>query len=390
MNESKQSQNSTVDQLRAQMDAKYGGGADIGEDRYVYRIPIGDLEEHPQLKQVRGESPSDISLMRDSYDRTGGPIYPLLVFIAVSLEDLKVYLVDGHQRFRSAKEKGLTHVPVIWNARSLTPKAAMEDAMTLQNARYEMTEVDLISVLRTGVLTVAEVAALGGKSESSVRRLKTVADHAWLEPLFIDKAISAGMAKRLVEKADGDSVKLEALKATLLPKYDAAVKHATMWRNKIKAESGKKWDRKTRDKAKVATYFKSEPWSAYEQAIELGDFADDVGVRKLDIGTAPTAAPVRIGDDADWENDFAVYSFFGAKHEDVLLADMKEVLDDWDGIGSRIKAIYKRRRYVEGVASIPIPSPNPPAEFEAPPMPAPQKDDLDIEDMVEEVTDDEE
>lgn len=196
------------------------------------------------------------------------------------------------------------------------------------------------------------VGYLSGKSESSIRRLKTVADYSWLEPMFKAKAISASMASRLVEKADGDPVKLQALKATLLPRYEAAREQAVKWRNKIKAESTKKWDRKTRDKAKVSTYFKTEPWKSYEQAIELGDFIDDDGVRKLDVGNVPTAAPVRIGDDSDWNHEFAVYGFFGAKHDDVLLDDIEDVLNDWNNIRAKIEAVCQRRRRAEAVTEI--------------------------------------
>ena len=109
-----------------------------------------------------------------------------------------------------------------------------------------------------------------------------------------DKAISAGRASSLIDKADGDPVKLQALKATLVARYETARKQATMWRNKLKAESGKKWDTKTRDKAKVATYFKTEPWAAYEQALEDGNFVNVDGVSRLEVGNVPTAAPVRI------------------------------------------------------------------------------------------------
>jgi hypothetical protein len=90
------------------------------------------------------------------------------------------------QRLRGLLEPGAERTIVQWLGRWFTVKDAMDDAPSLQFARIEMVDDDIISILSTGRFAIKDVADRSGRSESTVLRLKKVSDNALVKPLIKD------------------------------------------------------------------------------------------------------------------------------------------------------------------------------------------------------------
>jgi hypothetical protein len=335
--------------------------AEIGGDRHVIEVPIDLIERHDDLVKIRAKDPSDLSLLRDSMKKTDGPVYMPCVFIEQEPGGgLRVFVADGHQRVQSAKENGDERIVVQYMARWDSVKAAMEGAVSLQYARYEATEADVVSLLRSGKLLQAQVARLTGYDESKVSRLAKVAgpEVEWLYKAVQKSVIGLGMAGKLVDACKDNRDKLAALKTTFSRKYAAAEREAKFWENKIKS-SNKKWDQKTKDKARLAAYFRDTDWSAWADA--LGDdegieAQDGVLVLKIDgEGRRVAKSGVRIGDVTEWQKEFAVYGLFGKRIEEV---------DPSDYLRRVLEAIRDSR---------PVPAKNPEVSVQPPEPPAEQK-----------------
>jgi hypothetical protein len=344
--------------------------AEISGDRHILDVPIDLIQRHPALVTIRGKDPSDLSLLRDSMRKTAGPVYLPCVFVEqTATNSLAIYIGDGHQRLQSAKENGDERITVQYMARWDSVKAALEGAVSVQFARYETTEQDVVSLIRSGELLQAQIARLTGYDESRVSRLAKIAG-AEVEYLYLAVqrgVLGLGMAGKLVDATKENRDKLTALKNTFALKYQEAEVKAKFWENRIKS-SKKKWDKKTKDKARIATYFKDTDWSAWVDALEDDEGIENKGgqlVLRIDgavrrVGTSG----VRIGDVSEWSKEYALYGLFGKKIEEVDPKDLDEVLDDWDYLRTVLEAIRDGR---------PVPAKNPVVEPQPPEPPAPQQ-----------------
>jgi plasmid maintenance system antidote protein VapI len=343
--------------------------AEISGDRHILDVPIDLIEKHPALVTIRGKDPSDLSLLRDSMKKTAGPVYMPCVYIEKLTSNLAIYVGDGHQRLQSAKENGDERITVQYMAAWENVKAALEGAVSVQYARYETTEQDVVSLIRSGELLQAQIARLTGYDESRVSRLAKVAspEVAYLYTAVRQGVIGLGMAGRLVDACGENRDKMTALQNTFTGRYDEAEQKAKFWDNKIKS-SKKKWDKKTKDKARIATYFRDIDWSVWADALE-----DDDGIENKDgqlmlsidgAGSRIAKSGIRIGDASEWSKEYALYGLFGKKIEEVDPKDLDEVLDDWDYVRTILEAIRDSR---------PVPAKNPVIEPQRPEPPAQQQ-----------------
>jgi hypothetical protein len=255
--------------------------------------------------------------------------------------------------------------------------------MGLQYARYEMCDADIVSVLKTGLLTVKEVSDLTGKSETTVLRLEKVSKHDWLWSIIQSGAIGYSPACKLLDAADGNRDKLAALRNSLEARYRDAEKQAKHWRDQIRSQKGRKVDAKLRAKQRVKTYFEGVDWDDWEAAMEDAEpVKNGSGDLVLDLsdadGSNRRSKAVWVGDTPDWQKEIAVHNFFGEKHEHIPVEDFDKVLSQWDKIREKIEAIRRQKCHAEAQEAHPIPSSNPVVEVVEPEDPAEQTTDFEV------------
>jgi hypothetical protein len=253
-------------------------------------------------------------------------------------------------------------------------KTALEGTVSVQFARYETTEQDVVSLIRCGELLQAQIARLTGYDEGRVSRLACVAgpEVAYLYQAVQKNVIGLGMAGKLVTACNENRDKLTALKNTFSRKYQEAQSQAKFWENKIKS-SRKRWDKKTKDKSRIASYFRDTDWSTWVDALEDDEGIEDKGgqlVLRLDAaGSRVAKSGIRIGDVAEWSKEYALYGLFGKRIEEVDAKDLDEVLGDWDYLWSVLEAIRDGR---------PVPARNPLIEPQPPEPPVPQQPPMSV------------
>lgn len=343
-------------------------------DRHLFRAPVAAVEERDDFQRLRGKAVEKIDTLQSSMKRTGGTsLYQITVFAERDADGaLHVYVVDGSQRLRAEKQNGAKTVIVQYVSRWATLTEAFADAIDLNFARYEVGEDDVISIIQTGKLTVAEVAAHTGVGETTVRDYAKFANLPWACDLIKAKAVPRTKLGKLIDACANNGGKVEALGNTLTDKLEEARRKAGQIANQMKADKKRKYAPKFKERASVAFYFKDEPWDAWVGAIEEGATETRDGRRLLTIEdrSGKAAAPF-VGDTKDWEKEIAVYDFFAKKHDDLLTEDMVAIRDQWDEIGARLDAIIAQRRAAEAREAHPIPTANPvvPMPAAAPPEP---------------------
>jgi hypothetical protein len=337
-------------------------------DRLILRLPTNLVETHADLKRVRGKDP-DIALLRKSVAETKGPIYWVSLYVEAGDIGPHYYLNDGRQRYRAAIESKQTEIIAQWLPRWTTVEIAMAEAMSLNAARYEMTDGDIFSILETDKLTVKQVADHSGRSEDTIERFKTLVGHTWLREAIADGVIGYTQAAKLIKASDNNGDKLAALKVSFEQVYHDRKAEADRIAQEIKTKP-RKWSKDDKAKAKVSTYFRNYPWGDWADAVESGHIQDG----KLDLQqTTSTKAPVRIGSKGEWDKEFAVYGLFGAKHDEVETSDLADVIRRKDEIFRNLETIYKRRLEVDAKAAHPVTTENVVREEAPPPPPAEQQ-----------------
>ena len=351
---------------RIQSDSRVKFIASISGGRHLIDVPVDLLKVHGEISKIRHQSPENVDLLRDSIKKTGDtPVYTPCVYVERDNEQLLHYFItDGRQRYRAMKEAGIERVVVQWIDRWSTAKLAMEDAMSLQWARYAMSENDCISILSTGLFTVKQVADRSPYSESTVLRLQKVADNPWVQPIIKDGVLGYAQFGKFVDACGGNIEKLNALRSTLETKYTDARGRAMYWKNKIDANPRKKWDTRSKARARVATYFKKTPWNEWEDLLKSTDAVvmdadSQVRLNLESIGSTGKMAPVRLGDEDEWESEIAVYNFFGKKAEEILPEDFDEILKNWDLLRRRIEVHRNRIMGKQLKEENPMPTKNP-------------------------------
>ena len=75
----------------------------------------------------------------------------------------------------------------------------MQDALSLQFARYEMSDEDIMSVILTGKVLQKQIADLTGKSETFVSKLSKIASYGWLRRAVKHECVSLDNATKLID-----------------------------------------------------------------------------------------------------------------------------------------------------------------------------------------------
>lgn len=335
--------------------------ASLGDDRHLFRVPIAAVEEHEDFQRLRGKAVEKIDLLQASMRRTGGTsLYPVCVYAELDADRaIHLYLVDGLQRFRAEKQNGSQRLVVQYVSRWKNLTDAFAEAIDLNFARYEVGEDDLISILQTGKLTVAEVASHSGFGETTVRDYAKIAGYTWACDLLKAKALGRVKLGKLVDACNNNSRKLEALSNALTEKLERAKADAEEVKARIKGDKKRNFNRKFTDRADVAFYFRNEPWDAWVQALEEDPVPVEVrdGKRFLKVeGGGGKAASPFVGSSKDWEREVAIYDFAGRKLDDILTEDFEEIRSHWDEIAGYLDVIIQRRRQAEAREDNPLPA----------------------------------
>jgi hypothetical protein len=332
----------------------------LGDDRHLFRVPVSAVEEHEDFQRLRGKPVEKIDLLQASMKRAGTSLYPVCVYAERDAERVvHLILVDGHQRLRAEKQNGSQRLVVQYVSRWKNLTDAFAEAIDLNFARYEVGEDDLISILQTGKLTVAEVASHSGFGETTVRDYAKIAGYPWACELIKQKALGRVKLGKLIDACNNNSRKLDALSNSLTEKLEHAKAAAEEVKARIKGDKQRTYNRKFTDRADIAFYFRSEPWDAWVQALKEDPVPveDRDGKRFLKVeGGGGKAASPFIGGSKDWEREVAVYDFFGKKIDDILTEDFENIRGQWDAIGEYLDAIIRRRRQAEARADNPLPS----------------------------------
>lgn len=364
---------SIMDRIKADNRVEYV--CPLDSDRHVLRVPVKLIEEHPKLNKVRGKSPEEVDLLTKSMARTGNTsIYPVCLFVEVGPEEvLKYFVADGHQRLRAALANKLETLTCLTITRWRTAEDALNESVQLQYARYEPQDRDLLSLAK--VLSVKELADFTGKSESTVGRFAAVAQHEWFWPPIEDGVLGYSSAARLLKACNKSLDKLAALETSVTEKYAWAKGQARKWKDKL-SQKKRDWDRKSREKTKVASYFKGFRWSDWVALLEADDgiVKGEDGKFRLKLNAEkPRGVAVRIGDEADWTKQIAVFNFFEAPVAAVTVEDIDEVLEEMPYIRENLLAIRARKLREEGQTEHPQPTRNPAITPITPPEPEPQQ-----------------
>lgn len=344
---------------------------EVSGERHIIDVPSDSIEKHDLFGKIRGKDPSDLGILSASIKETDGAVYmPCLYIELIDDSSLAIYVVDGHQRVDAEKANGSKTITAQWISRWDTPEKAFRGAVGVQFAHFHPVEPDVISILRTGKLTHAEIASKTGLTQSKVSRLAKVADQSldWLYTAVQDKILGLGVAGKLVEACDNNRGKLAAFQNTFCDKRDKAEQQRLYWENHMKSRK-RKWDRKTKAKAYIATYFKDVDWNTWIDALKSND--GKAPYLELDGDTKPKKLGVRIGDKSDWQKEFALYGLFEKAIDSVDPQDIDDVLKHWDQIGDILRAIRDQED---------IPSINPTEEPSPPPPPNPQQPDMAVDD----------
>ena len=356
----------------------------VDEDRHLVRLPIETVEHHEDLSRIRGDDPESVDILAKSMKRSGGaPLYSPLLFIQLLVSGvLRFFVADGHQRLRAARQNGDTHIICVWVSRWQTAKDAMEECISANFARWEMGENDVFSIISTGKISNKEIQVLTGFSESKIGRLEIIAEHPKLVPLVKEKLLGATVAVKLVKACNRNPDKLNALVNTLIEKATRAKRKAEHWRNLIRNDRRRKYDKSARAKADPKSYFKDIDWASWEFGLE-GDDAVVTGKDgqlrlKLEQEVSERLDAARVGDSDEWRKSYAIFGLFERDHDRVHPEDLRAVLDDWDAIRLKLEAIYENRMKKQ-VGDPAIPTTNPVSEVEPPDSPTQQDAEMEFD-----------
>jgi hypothetical protein len=370
----KKAEPSLIDRIKA--DERVSYLIEVSGDRHLIDVPVALIEEHETIAKARAKAPANVDLLRDSITRTGDtPVYMPCVYVAGDEPVLRYFTVDGAQRVRACSAERLT---VQYISRWTSIELALADSVSLNFARYEVGDQDVLSILNTGKLTNKEVADRTGRSEATIHRLEKVAGQPYCWEVIQAGVLGYVLMGKLIDACNSNRDKLQALQNTLTAKFEDARARAREWQHRIKTDKSRKFDAKAKAKAQIKTYFKDHNWDLWQLMLQSDDgiFTDADGTLKLRLDEGTPSAKgkaVWIGDVKDWEAEIAVYGFFGAKVGDILTEDMKKIVDNWDSIGDRVRKHLDRRLHVEAARKYPQPSQNPTAKPELPPEPSPQE-----------------
>ena len=248
---------------------------------------------------------------------------------------------------------------------------AMEHGLDLNQSRYNMTDSDIFSMIRSRKISDDRIKMMAGFEDAKFRRYKLVADHGWMADLVSEECFGYSKAASLLQACDKNPQRIAALKTELTKlkkQADAGVESY-----KLKAKTGNV-GLDAKKKQKLSTWFTSFKGQiedikdkvksdSVEEVNGVYQVIDDEGVTKL-VAT--------IGEDFEWEDQLALFNFFERKADDVPLESYDEVIDNWPNI---LKLIKQNRKRVAIQMGKPKPQP---ATAEIP-SPIEQRPSLDVD-----------
>jgi hypothetical protein len=335
-----------IDALKAEADLVHL--ASMGNGRELFRVPIGRLGTREEFKSLRANDPGedDFKVLQRSVSQRG-VFYPPLVFAELTAGALKLFLVDGHQRYRAAKDRGDHVLDVCICTQWGAVEDAMRDGVSAQFARFAVGDEDILSIADTGKVSIGEMVTLTGFSEGKIRMLYNVAEHPRLAAIVREGLVSASRMSGLIKRCENHPGKLEALGNTMQARAVHARREAKKWTNRIKSDRSKKWDRKAIQKSDPVSYFSAEDWTKWSDALGESKLAaqivDSTDGPVLDLGPRSKLA-VRLGDAEEWKDTFALYNIAGLKHEDVDLDSLGEFIDELDQFKAYVTSVYETQR----------------------------------------------
>jgi hypothetical protein len=365
---------SIIDRIKADERVRYL--IEVSGERHLIDLPVALLEEHEVIAKARAKSPANVDLLRDSIAKTGNtPVYMPCVFVAGDEPVLHYFNVDGKQRVRASLAEWLT---VQYIGRWTSIELALADAVSLNFARYEPTDQDVLSILNGGKLTNKEVADRTGRSEATIHRLEKVAGQPYCWEVIQAGVLGYVQMGKLIDACGGDPLKQRALQNTISEKVGDASAKAKEWQHRIRTDKSRKYGVKEKAKAQIKSYFRDFNWDHWQLLLQSDDGIDTAADGRLRLrldDKAPGAKgkAVWIGDVKDWESEFAVYGLFGSKQGEVLTEDLQMVWNNWDYITGMVRTQLDRRLHAEADKAHPLPSQNPTITPEPPPEPAPQE-----------------
>jgi hypothetical protein len=349
---------------------------EVSGERHLIDVPVALLEEHEVISKARAKSPANVDLLRDSIGKTGNaPVYMPCIYVAGDEPVLRYFIVDGAQRVRACSAERLT---VQFIGRWTSIELALADAVSLNFARYEVSDQDVLSILNTGKLTNREVADRTGRSEATIHRLEKVAGQPYCWEVIQAGVLGYLQMGKLIDACNSNPLKLQALQNTLTEKFGDASAKAKAWQHRIKTDKSRKYGGKEKAKAQIKTYFRDFNWDLWQLLLKSDDGIDTAAdgrprLRLEDRAPGAKGKAVWIGDVTDWESEFAVYGLFGSKMSEVLTEDLQLVWNQWDYITEMVRAQLDRRLHAEAAQAHPLPSQNPIITPEPSPEPAPQE-----------------
>lgn len=333
-----------------QGDARVRVLAELTGGRVVIEIPVGLIEAHADLRKLRGGDDLDTKLLAESVKKTGqDTLYPISLLAQKGADDeLQYFCGDGAQRLKALKANAVevTAAQVILRWRD--ERDAMEDCLAANVVRYEWSDADIYSVIRSGKLSTTKLKDVTGFSESTIERYETVAPHEWLTEMVDAKCMGYSKAHKYVAACDKNPQKLEALRNTLCDLFQQATRSAEHYKNEEKRSGLAPKDRK---KKSVDFWFKSfkNELGQLQMALDDDDGIEKDLAGKLRVKIDPNESGKQLGAyiglDDEWKKTLALANFFERDADDVPLASYELVLDRWDAIRQSVE--WHRDRLLE-------------------------------------------
>lgn len=367
--------------LRADERVKYLWNLDAEYDpspgRHLIEVPLDLIQDHPEIKRIRGDTAPKIDHLKDSVIGSGGPTYPICLYVQFGDGENDYFCGDGAQRLRAVRSQDPKPERIACLAIESwrIPKDVIAAGVDLNTARIQMTEDNYAVILRERLLDVEELKKASGEKESSLRRLKSIAEHSWVWAAYKEGVLGKVRAADLVDSCDNSVEKLEAFQNTLEPVFQRAVRKAKEVADQIRSDRTKDYKVKFRKMAEASYHVKGVDWDHWIMLLKVktdGIIKKD-GRWLINLGEATSTEKkkqhVWIGDDDEWKETVCIEGFFAQKWADLATDDIKKVRGSVDLLIQHLDARLKQRRISEAEDEVPSPRENPVDDYDSPTPP---------------------
>jgi hypothetical protein len=335
--------------------------ADLGNGRYMLRVPTDKVMIDPAVSTVVRKVAPDLEVLQNSIARLGPePINAICVLSQP--KNGKFVIGDGEQRYRSlvALKAETCVVQLIESWR--TAEDAVAATIQLNSARYNLTDADLLNALAKSTLSVQTFADYTGLSRSSIERLKLICDKVWLTEAALNGYIGYGQAADLVRACEDDAGRLSALQNSFTKAFQEDGRKVMLWRERFKLERGKKWKSEVRQFASYSFYGRRREWGYWKLLLDSGAVENVDGAMSIifpgDESSQHGLRGVHIEEDEhEWAQRFAMSNLEGAKWNEISLEDHNRLIEQWELIGQRVRAAYVRRMESSSSSTNAVPQP---------------------------------